>query len=99
MKQTTTEVINKLSIEYNELAGRIGSLERFMICEDFQKVTDKQKTLLARQRDAMEEYKEILVSRLIELRNQEDREKIQDGLKKAMTRASAEEDDELSEGF
>ena len=99
MKQTTKEVITKLTIEYNDLAGRIGSLERFMICEDFQKVTDKQKTLLARQRDAMEEYKEILVSRLIELRNQEDREKIQDGLKKAMTRAPAEEEDELSEGF
>lgn len=85
MKQTITEVINKLTIEYNELAGRIGALERFMICEGFQKVTNKQKILLARQRVAMKEYKEILVSRLIELRNQEDREK-------AMTCALAEEE-------
>lgn len=84
MKQTTQEVINKLTIEYNDLAGRIGSLERFMICEDFQKVTGKQKVLLARQRDAMKEYKEILVSRLIDLRYQEE-------LEKPITCASAEE--------
>ena len=55
MKQTITEVINRLTIEYNELAGRIGALERFMICEGFQKVTNRQKILLARQRDAMGE--------------------------------------------
>lgn len=75
MKQTTTEVIQKLEIEYNELAGRIGSLERFLICEDYQKVTGIQKVLLEQQREAMKEYKEILLRRLVELRLQEKREK------------------------
>ena len=75
MKQTTNEVIDKLTIEYNELAGRIGSLERFLICEDFQKVSSSQRVLLAQQRTAMEQYKEILLKRLVDLRNQEKREK------------------------
>lgn len=78
MKQTTKEVIDKLSDEYNALVGRIGSLERFMICKDYQKVTEKQKDLLARQRAAMEDYKEILVRRLIDLREQEQCEKYMD---------------------
>ena len=84
MKQTTTEVINRLTIEYNELAGRIGSLERFLICEDSQKVSISQRVLLAQQRTAMEEYKEILLKRLVDLRYQEKREK-------AMICAPAEE--------
>jgi hypothetical protein len=75
MKQTTTEVITRLSIEYNDLAGRIGSLERFLICEDLQKVASSQRVLLAQQRTAMEQYKEILLKRLVDLRNQEKREK------------------------
>ncbi len=95
MKQTTTEVIQKLEIEYNDLAGRIGSLERFMICEDFQKATDQQQTLLNRQRAAMEEYKEILISRLINLRFQEKHEKE----KTTCAPAEEESNDELPEGF
>ena len=75
MKQTTTEVITKLTIEYNDLAGRIGSLERFLICEDFPKTSSSQRLLLAQQRTAMEQYKEILLKRLVDLRNQEKREK------------------------
>lgn len=75
MKQTTTEVIQKLEIEYNELAGRIGSLERFMICEDYPKVTDFQRVILIEQRKAMVEYKDILLKRLIDLRIQEKHEK------------------------
>ena len=84
MKQTTTEVINKLTIEYTDLAVRIGSLELFLISEDFQKTSSSQRVLLAQQRTAMEEYKEILLKRLVDLRNQEKREK-------AMTCAPAEE--------
>lgn len=75
MKQTTTEVINNLTIEYNDLAGRIGSLERFLISEDFQKTESSQRVLLAQQRTAMEQYKEILLKRLVDLRNQEKQEK------------------------
>lgn len=75
MKQTTQEVITKLTIEYNDLAGRIGSLERFLICEDFQKTASSQKVLLVQQRTVMEQYKEILLKRLVDLRNQEKREK------------------------
>ncbi len=84
MKQITTKVINKLIIEYTDLAGRLGSLERFLISEDFQKTSSSQRVLLAQQRTAMEEYKEILLKRLVDLRNQEKREK-------AMTCAPAEE--------
>lgn len=82
MKQTTTEVITKLTIEYNDLAGRIGSLERFLICEDFPKTSSSQRVLLAQQRTAMEQYKEILLKRLVDLRKQE----------KAMACAPAEEE-------
>ena len=74
MKQTTQEVITKLTIEYNDLAGRIGARERFLICEDFQKVSSSQRVLLAQQRTAMEQYKEILLKRLVDFRNQETRE-------------------------
>ena len=84
MKQTTTEVINKLEIEYNELAGRIGSLERFLISEDYQEVTQIQKSLLTEQHSEMEFYKRTLMKRLVDLRNQEKQEK-------AMTCAPAEE--------
>ena len=77
MKQTTTEVIAKLTIEYNDLAGRIGSLERFLICEDFSKTSSSQRVLLAQQRTTMEEYKEILLKRLVDLRNQEKREALE----------------------
>ena len=84
MKQTTTEVINRLTNEYSNLVGRIGALERFLICEDFQKVSSSQRVLLAQQRTAMEQYKEILLKRLVDLRNQEKQEK-------AMTCAPAEE--------
>lgn len=78
MKQTTQEVITKLTIEYNDLAGRIGSLERFLICEDFQKTAISQKVLLAQQRTAMEQYKEILLKRLVDLRNQEKLEALEE---------------------
>lgn len=84
MKQTTQEVITKLTIEYNELANRIGLLELFLISEDFPKTSSSQRVLLAQQRTAMEEYKEILLKRLVDLRNQEKREK-------AMTCDPAEE--------
>lgn len=75
MKQTTTEVINKLTIEYNELAGRIGSLERFLISEDYQEVTQIQKSMLTEQHSEMEFYKRTLMKRLVDLRSQEKREK------------------------
>ena len=84
MKQTTTEVITRLTIEYNDLAGRIGSLERFLISEDYQEVTQIQKSLLTEQHSEMEFYKRTLMKRLVDLRNQEKREK-------AMTCAPAED--------
>lgn len=92
MKQTTTEVINKLTIEYNELAGRIGSLERFMTSADFQQVGLNQHSLLLEQIDIMEMYKKTLLKRLLDLRSQEDREKIRTGLEKVMPCAPAEEE-------
>ncbi len=75
MKQTTQEVINKLTIEYNELAGRIGSLERFLISPDYQEVTQIQKSLLTEQHSIMEFYKRTLLKRLLDLGVQEKREK------------------------
>jgi hypothetical protein len=71
MKQTTDEVIHRMEIELNELTGRIGSLERFLISKDYQEVTIKQKVLLAQQHTTMEQYKEILLKRLVDLRRQE----------------------------
>jgi len=75
MKQTTEEVIHRMEIELNELTGRICSLERFIVSKDFQEVTRNQKALLAQQYTAMEQYKEILLKRLVDLRNQEKLEK------------------------
>lgn len=75
MEHRTTEVINKLTIEYSDLAGQIGALERFLICKDFQKVSSSQRVLLAQQKTVMEQYKEILLKRLVDLRNQEKCEK------------------------
>lgn len=74
MKQTTQELITKLTIEYNDLAGRIGSLERFLISKDYQEISSQQKILLAQQHTAMEKYKEILLKRLVYLRCQEHQE-------------------------
>ncbi len=76
MKQTTQEVINRMEIEFNELAGRIGSLERFLISKDYPEVTSNQKALLAQQHTAMEQYKEILLKRLVDLRYQAKREEL-----------------------
>ena len=75
MKQTTKEILYRLTIEYDELADRIRSLERFLISEGFQQEMSSQRVLLAQQRTAMEEYKEILLKRLVDLRHQEKREK------------------------
>ena len=74
MKQTTKEVIHRMEIEFNDLTGRICSLERFLISKDFQEVTPSQKLLLAQQHTTMEQYKEILLKRLVDLRNQEKKE-------------------------
>ena len=75
MKQTTKEVIHRMEIEFNDLTGRICSLERFLISKDFQEVTTSQKLLLVQQHTTMEQYKEILLKRLVDLRNQEKQEK------------------------
>lgn len=74
MKQTTDEVIQRMEIELNELTGRIGSLERFLISKDYQEISGQQKILLAQQHTAMEKYKEILLKRLVYLRCQEHQE-------------------------
>lgn len=71
MKQTTDEVIHRMEIELNELTGRIGSLERFLISKDYQETSGQQKVFLAQQHTAMERYKEILLKRLVDLRCQE----------------------------
>ena len=65
-----------MEIEFNELAGRIGSLERFLISKDYPEVTSNQKALLAQQHTAMEQYKEILLKRLVDLRYQAKREEL-----------------------
>lgn len=75
MKQPTNQVITRMTSEFNDLTCRLNSLERFLITEDFTEVSDNQKALLAQQHTAMEQYKEILLSRLVDLRNQEKREK------------------------
>lgn len=74
MKQTTDEVIHRMEIELNELTGRIGSLERFLISKDYQETSGQQKVFLAQQHTAMERYKEILLKRLVDLRCQEHQE-------------------------
>ena len=75
MKLTTKEVLDRLTIEYDELADRIRSLERFLISKDYQEVTGRQKILLAEQHDFMDHYKETLMKRLVDLRKQEKEEK------------------------
>lgn len=71
MKKSISEVIQGLQSELESLITKINALERFIISKDFQEITGKQKTFLAQQRVAMEQYKEILLKRLLDLRFQE----------------------------
>ena len=72
--KNTVEVINNLTDELANLSAKIGSLESFLVSKDYQEISDKQKILLAQQRTAMEQYKEILLKRLVDLRCQEHQE-------------------------
>ena len=92
MKQTTNQVITRMTSELNDLTCRINSLERFLITEDFTEVSAKQKVLLAQQHTVMEQYKEILLKRLVDLRNQEKREEAEETKRKATMCAPEEAD-------
>lgn len=72
--KNTVEVINNLTDELANLSAKIGSLESFLVSKDYQEISGKQKILLAQQRTAMEQYKEILLKRLVDLRCQEHQE-------------------------
>lgn len=70
MKQTTEEAIRKIEIELNELTGKICSMERFFITQDYQSISGTQKELLKKQHHYMELYKETLIERVILLRKE-----------------------------
>lgn len=68
MKQATEEVIRKIEIELNEVTGKICSIERFFITQDYQSISGTQKKLLKEQHHYMELYKKVLIERVIVLR-------------------------------
>lgn len=72
--KNTPEVIEDLTYELNEVSSRLISLENFLISKGYQEEAASQKLLIAQQHTAMAHYKEILLKRLVDLRNQEKEE-------------------------
>lgn len=70
MRQTTSQVIEKLNNEFDGLRTKITALETFMVCKDFLEIPGNQRLLLAEQGEAMNNYKDILMKRLLLLREQ-----------------------------
>ena len=54
--------------EENELKDRVINLEYFMMTEDYQKISERQKLLLNRQLEAMRMYKGALIARVMQAR-------------------------------
>lgn len=70
MQQTTQQVIEKLINELAELKDRIRAMETFFVCQDYTEISERQQALLCRQHSVMCEYKEILITRIQNLRKE-----------------------------
>ena len=68
MKKTYEELCASLEGEEIELNVKLEHLEHFMMSEDFQEISERQKELLTRQLEAMRMYKGALIARVMQAR-------------------------------
>ena len=68
MKKTYVELCASLEGEEIELNVKLEHLEHFMMSEDFQEISERQKELLTRQLEAMRMYKGALIARVMQAR-------------------------------
>lgn len=68
MKKTYEELCAALEGEEIELNVKLEHLEHFMMSEDFQEISERQKELLTRQLEAMRMYKGALIARVMQAR-------------------------------
>ena len=69
--QTPKEVVDKIRREEIDLSAKLISLEYFMMTEDYQRISERQKLLLKDQHEAMDRYKRILIARAIQINFEE----------------------------
>ena len=68
MKKTYEELCTALEGEEIELNVKLEHLEHFMMSEEFQEISERQKELLTRQLEAMRMYKGALIARVMQAR-------------------------------
>ena len=69
--QDPRELVIKINQEEKELNEKLTRLEYFMMTEDYQRISDRQKLLLKQQHEAMSTYKRILIARAIQINFEE----------------------------
>lgn len=69
--QNPRELVIKINQEEKELNEKLTRLEYFMMTEDYQRISDRQKLLLKQQHEAMSTYKRILIARAIQINFEE----------------------------
>lgn len=69
--QEPRELVIKINQEEKELNEKLTRLEYFMMTEDYQRISDRQKLLLKQQHEAMTAYKRILIARAIQINFEE----------------------------
>lgn len=78
MKKTYEELCAALEGEEIELNVKLEHLEHFMMSEDFQGISERQKGLLTRQLEAMRMYKGALIARVMQARFEHEQNKGRD---------------------
>ena len=69
--QEPRELVIQIRQEEKELNEKLTRLEYFMMTEDYQRISDRQKLLLKDQHEAMSTYKRILIARAIQINFEE----------------------------
>lgn len=81
--QDPRELVIKINQEEKELNEKLTRLEYFMMTEDYQRISDRQKLLLKDQHEAMNRYKGILIARAIQINFEEKNKEIEKDAERA----------------
>ena len=65
------QLVIQINQEEKELNEKLTRLEYFMMTEDYQRISERQKLLLKDQHEAMDRYKRILIARAIQINFEE----------------------------
>lgn len=65
------ELVIQINQEEKELNEKLTRLEYFMMTEDYQRISERQKLLLKDQHEVMDRYKRILIARAIQINFEE----------------------------